>query len=85
MRDYWDPQSKYFKKGTYIYLLFSIVVEADISSCSRRVLSNHDQNLAIGKKAFLDQLEGFWNTSDCQVGSLFSRENAIRLRFLKYI
>ena len=34
-----------------IYYLNSIVVEADISSCSRRVLSNHDQNLAIGKKS----------------------------------
>ena len=41
--------------------------------------------LQLVKNVLLDQLEGFWNTSDCQVGSLFSRENAIRLRFLKYI
>ena len=73
-----DCKCKYFKKYLYYILKLKQI-------CSGRVLSNHDQNLAIGKKAFLDQLEGFWNTSDCQVGSLFSRENAIRLRFLKYI
>ena len=41
--------------------------------------------LQLAKNVLLDQLEGFWNTSDCQVGSLFSRENAVRLRFLNYI